>query len=453
MKKGSFFKLVPARKMRAAKGMNITMELWDAYDAYGNQTGETLVRGAEIPPGRYHMVCEVLVRHADGSILCMKRASTKPNYPGFYEATAGGSALQGEDRLTCVKRELLEETGLSCEDFRYVGTDVDEWESSIYHTYVCEVDCEKTAVTLQEGETEAYQWVTPDEFRALLRSRGMIARQTKRFLPYYREQGWFAYRLLALDMDGTLLNSRGEVSHRNRKAIGAALDAGIHVTISTGRSLTGALWCAEELGLTCPLMIYNGGMLADRAGNVLYSKELLPADALLAMEEGVKRGVTLCIWSKGKLYGHPLNERTADYVRFAGMEPLPVESLEALAEQGVTKVLWYGTKEEIPAFWEEMEKAPFENVHTSPSQPMFLEFFHGEVSKAAALERLGALLNIQREEMIAMGDGANDLELLAYAGLGVAMGNASSLVKKQADAVTVTNDNDGVAEVIEKYLL
>ena len=130
-----------------------------------------------------------------------------------------------------------------------------------------------------------------------------------------------------------------------------------------------------------------------------------------------------------------------------------MESLEALAEQGVTKVLWYGTKEEIPAFWEEMEKVPFENVHATPSQPMFLEFFHGEVSKAAALERLGALLNIQREEMIAMGDGANDLELLAYAGLGVAMGNASPLVKKQADAVTVTNDEDGVAEVIEKYLL
>jgi hydroxymethylpyrimidine pyrophosphatase-like HAD family hydrolase len=84
---------------------------------------------------------------------------------------------------------------------------------------------------------------------------------------------------------------------------------------------------------------------------------------------------------------------------------------------------------------------------------MFLEFFHGEVSKAAALERLGALLNIQREEMIAMGDGANDLELIAYAGLGVAMGNATDAVKKKADAVTLTNDKDGVAAVIEKYLL
>jgi Cof subfamily protein (haloacid dehalogenase superfamily) len=429
------------------------MELWDAYDEYGNQTGETLVRGEEIPDGLYHMVCEVLVRHADGSVLCMKRAESKPNYGGFWEATAGGSALQGEDRLACVTRELREETGLVCRDFRYIGTDVDGQSQTIYHTFVCTVDCGKDTVTLQEGETEAYRWLTPAEFKALLRTPKMIAMQTKRFLPYYKEQGWFAYRLLALDMDGTLLNSKGELSPGNRLAIKEALAAGVQVTISTGRSLQGALWCAEELGLTCPLIVYNGGMLAKVTGEILYSKEMLPADALLAMEEGVKHGVTLCIWSKGKLYGYPLNERTADYVRFSGVEPLPVESLEELARQGVTKVLWYGTKEEIPGFWEEMKQKPFANTHLCPSQPMFLEFFHGEVSKAAALAKLGEALQIPREEIIAMGDGANDLELIAYAGLGVAMGNATDAVKKKADAVTLTNDKDGVAAVIEKYLL
>ena len=429
------------------------MELWDAYDREGRKTGETLVRGEEIPDGLYHMVCEVLVRHADGSVLCMKRAESKPNYGGFWEATAGGSALQGEDRLACVTRELREETGLVCCDFRYIGTDVDGQSKTIYHTYVCTVDCGKDTVTLQEGETEAYRWLTPAEFKALLRTPKMIAMQTKRFLPYYKEQGWFAYRLLALDMDGTLLNSKGELSPGNRLAIKEALAAGVQVTISTGRSLQGALWCAEELGLTCPLIVYNGGMLAKVTGEILYSKEMLPADALLAMEEGVKHGVTLCIWSKGKLYGYPLNERTADYVRFSGVEPLPVESLEELARQGVTKVLWYGTKEEIPAFWEEMKGKPFANTHLCPSQPMFLEFFHGEVSKAAALAKLGEALQIPREEIIAMGDGANDLELIAYAGLGVAMGNATDAVKKKADAVTLTNDKDGVAAVIEKYLL
>ena len=430
------------------------MELWDAYDREGRKTGETLVRGETIPCGLYHMVCEVLVRHTDGSILCMKRAESKPNYGGYYEATAGGSALQGEDALTCVTRELREETGIVCDDFHFLGTDVSERSHTIYHTYVCTVDCKKDTVTLQEGETEAYAWLLEEEFKAMLRTPKVIPAQTKRFLPYFREQGWFAYRLLALDMDGTLLNSRGELSAGNRRVIADALAAGVQVTISTGRSLQGALWCARELVLTCPLIVYNGGMLADpMGGEILYSKEMLPSDAMLAMEEGVKHGVTLCIWSKGRLYGYPLNKRTADYVRFSGVEPLPVESLEELARQGVTKVLWYGTKEEIPGFWGEMKQKPFANTHLCPSQPMFLEFFHGEVSKAAALSKLGELLHIPREEMIAMGDGANDLELIAYAGLGIAMGNATEAVKKKAPAVTKTNDEDGVAAVIEKYLL
>ena len=143
------------------------MELWDAYDREGRKTGETLVRGETIPCGLYHMVCEVLVRHTDGSILCMKRAESKPNYGGYYEATAGGSALQGEDALTCVTRELREETGIVCDDFHFLGTDVSERSHTIYHTYVCTVDCKKDTVTLQEGETEAYAWLLEEEFKAI----------------------------------------------------------------------------------------------------------------------------------------------------------------------------------------------------------------------------------------------------------------------------------------------
>lgn len=263
------------------------------------------------------------------------------------------------------------------------------------------------------------------------------------------------YKLLALDMDGTLLNSLGVVTAKTRKALRIAMEKGVYVTISTGRSYHGAAKTARELGLTCPVMVYNGGMLVDPVTEeILYSKEMLPADAFLAMAEGIRRGVTLIVWSKGKLYGYPLNERTEDYRHYAGNTvPLPIESVKDLAHQGVTKVLWYGTKEEIPSFWAEMQEKPFVCTRICPSQPMFLEFFHGEVSKAAALEKLCQILGIRREETVAIGDGANDLELLAYAGLGVAMGNASDLVKEKADAVTLTNDQDGVAEVIKKWIL
>ena len=89
------------------------MELWDAYDKDGRRTGGTLVRGETIADGLYHLVCEVLVRHADGDYLLMKRARSKKGYPGLYEATAGGSALKGEAPIDCIKRELREETGIA----------------------------------------------------------------------------------------------------------------------------------------------------------------------------------------------------------------------------------------------------------------------------------------------------------------------------------------------------
>ena len=82
------------------------MELWDAYDRQGNKTGETLVRGEPIPPGRYHLVSCVVVRHRDGDFLLMRRSPEKEVYPNVLEIGAGGSALQGESALDCARREL-----------------------------------------------------------------------------------------------------------------------------------------------------------------------------------------------------------------------------------------------------------------------------------------------------------------------------------------------------------
>ena len=96
------------------------MEKWDAYTRDGIRTEVELTRGEPIPEGLYHLVCEVLVRHVDGSYLCMKRSMSKPNYPGWYEATAGGSALKGEDKLQCIKRELEEETGIVSDEFQEI---------------------------------------------------------------------------------------------------------------------------------------------------------------------------------------------------------------------------------------------------------------------------------------------------------------------------------------------
>ncbi|MGN1019287.1 MAG: NUDIX domain-containing protein [Aristaeellaceae bacterium] len=155
------------------------MELWDAYDRDGRVTGGTLIRGEDIPEGLYHLVCEALVRHADGSYLCMQRDFRKPGYPGCWETTAGGSALKGEDALTCVRRELREETGLDCDDFTLVARHV--VPGTIYMDYVCTVDADKASVRLQEGETVAHRWVSEAEWPAFLRHEKVIPAQLKRY--------------------------------------------------------------------------------------------------------------------------------------------------------------------------------------------------------------------------------------------------------------------------------
>lgn len=157
------------------------MERWDAYTRDGVRTGMLLTRGEPVPDGLYHLVCEALVIHEDGSVLCMKRSMEKPNYPGWYEATAGGSALAGEDALQCVRREVMEETGLCCYGFEEVDRHVSDENHTIFYTYLCRTACAKNDVRLQPGETEGYLWMTAAEFAAFAASDRMIPSQRRRF--------------------------------------------------------------------------------------------------------------------------------------------------------------------------------------------------------------------------------------------------------------------------------
>lgn len=166
------------------------MELWDAYTRDEIPTGKTLVRGEPIPDGLYHLVCEVLVRHIDGSYLCMKRALSKEAFPGYYEATAGGSALLGETPLLCIKRELREETGLVCESFTELWKNVFDEDHAIFHSFLCTVSCGKDDIRLQEGETEGYRWLAEAEFIDFVNSDSMIPTQKKRFYEHFRSMGY-----------------------------------------------------------------------------------------------------------------------------------------------------------------------------------------------------------------------------------------------------------------------
>lgn len=157
------------------------MELWDAYDANFNKIeGKTLVRGGPVPDGVCHLVCDIIVKHTDGTYLLMQRDPRKI-YGGMWEATAGGSALAGEMPLECAKRELREETGIISEDLVEVGTVTDEEAHAIYVEFQCVTDWDKEAVTLQEGETVDFRWVSRNELLAMKKDQ-LITERMQHFI-------------------------------------------------------------------------------------------------------------------------------------------------------------------------------------------------------------------------------------------------------------------------------
>lgn len=160
----------------------MAIEIWDAYDREENLLGIDLIRGENIPKGMYHLVSSVLVRHSDGDYLVMKRAENKESWPGRYEATAGGSALKGENALECARRELKEETGIIPESIRQIYRNVTE--HTIFYGYLCDTSCNKESILLQPGETVNYCWLCGEEFYRKISTQEFIPTQYDRLRPF-----------------------------------------------------------------------------------------------------------------------------------------------------------------------------------------------------------------------------------------------------------------------------
>ncbi len=158
------------------------MELWDAYNSnFEKIEGLTLIREEQdkIPQGVYHLVCEILVRHTDGTYLLMKRDPTKPLFPNMWEATAGGSALQGESPVEGAMRELREETGIEAETLEQLDWSLGK--TCIHCRYLCVTNCAKDSIKLQEGETCDYRWVNAEEVLAMPESE-LVGWQMKKHI-------------------------------------------------------------------------------------------------------------------------------------------------------------------------------------------------------------------------------------------------------------------------------
>ena len=164
------------------------MEIWDGYNADGTLAGVDIVRGEPIPDGLYFLTVEILVRHTDGDYLLMHRSPDKSVFPGYLEATAGGGVMKGETPFEGAIRELREETGIVTDALTPIASM--PYHRMLCHQYLCVTDCKKDSITLQEGETVGYTWVSEQEFINFINSGNMIPTQRERFDPYFKKLGY-----------------------------------------------------------------------------------------------------------------------------------------------------------------------------------------------------------------------------------------------------------------------
>ena len=262
-----------------------------------------------------------------------------------------------------------------------------------------------------------------------------------------------AYKLMAVDIDGTLLNNNGQLTENNKNAIRQWVDKGLIFTIASGRPIQGVEKLNEILNLDVPFIPYNGAMVVlGKSKKVLYEQKLSRNDSRDIIRLGEKYNVTIIIWNDNRVYVPELNERVNNYKMAIGVEPVVIDNMEQLIENGVTKIIWYDEVEKIEQYQKEIGRYLGDNINFHPSRPYFMEFVDKNASKAIAMEKLGQYYGIKQSEMIAVGDGFNDLSMIEYAGLGVAMANSPDEIKEKADYITLSNEEDGVAHVIHKFI-
>lgn len=263
-----------------------------------------------------------------------------------------------------------------------------------------------------------------------------------------------AIKLVALDLDDTLLDSKLAISPRACAAIRQAVAKGVTVTIATGRMYSSALPYAKQLELDVPLITYNGALIkACLSGETLLHR---PVDQDLAREALAlcrERGWYIQTYMDDTLYVKELDEHAAYYAKFSGRPAVPIGDRLYAAEVAPTKMLCMSTQEGIAEMYHTFKETFGSKLTLAISKPTFMEITHPEANKGRALAFLADKLRIKQEEIMAIGDSGNDVDMITYAGWGVAMGNASPAVKAIARLETLANDADGVAEAIENYVL
>ena len=266
------------------------------------------------------------------------------------------------------------------------------------------------------------------------------------------------YKLLAIDMDGTLLNESKVITKHTKKVLKEAKEKGVKVVLSSGRPIEGLKKYLDELDLIEDnqyVLSYNGCLVQEvKSKKVIHEIGLCGKDLHEAYKLSQKIGVNIHAFSaKLGLITPKISKYTELEADLNGLNITEIDFMKIEEDHNIIKIMLI---DEAPKLDEAAKKIPdeiYKKYSLVKSAPFFLEIINKNGNKGTGLEALGKYTNIKKEEMIAIGDASNDAEMIKYAGLGVAMENGMNQVKKIADEITNSNEEDGVANIVTKYIL
>jgi Cof subfamily protein (haloacid dehalogenase superfamily) len=266
-------------------------------------------------------------------------------------------------------------------------------------------------------------------------------------------------KLLALDLDGTIFGDDLTITPRTRKAIADAQAAGVVVTIATGRMFTAARRIANDLDITGPVICYQGALAKDVHTEEVFLHETVPHDlALEVVKLTTEGGLHLNVYMNDNLYVSESNPQAQFYARINWEIPLNVVGdlsnwLELHRPNGATKLVIVTDPDRTDNVLATFTEIFGTRLQVTKSHPRFTEFTNIECSKGRALARLAEHYGFNKNEVMAIGDGHNDMDMIAWAGWGVAMQSAPQSVRDIARIVAPPLSQDGAADTIERYVL
>lgn len=259
------------------------------------------------------------------------------------------------------------------------------------------------------------------------------------------------FDLIALDLDGTLLDSQECVSPRNRSAIETALGAGIRIVLVTGRGVDMPIRISSELGLNLPVICCHGALTKDFGANRTLGHIPVPLQYAKPMIEFAEReGLSIAIYAEESFYRLTGSQLHMDDMR--GPAWREVNSFGEVLHTAPTFIRFMG-KESVEAMEREFRDLPLHFKYETWLDFVECAVTSREATKQRALARLCADFQIPAERVLAIGDSRNDVPMLRWAGAGVAMANALPEVRDAVNYVTAANDQDGVALAIERFAL